>query len=238
MASLADPARILLFDIESTHLKANFGYCICFGYKLLGARETTVLSVTDYKARHQRHPTDDALLMKDVHRILTNDADIIVSFYGKEFDLKFLNTRMIMAGLPPLPPLNAEHIDMYYIARYNLALHSNRLAVVAQVLGCPMEKTALSGPIWMKAMAGDRPSISYIKDHCARDVEVLEYVYQKLKPYIRTHPRVQQTLASCRVCGGQRLQRRGMAIRIGKAQRARIQCQDCGTWSTRDLPKE
>ena len=234
---VSEKARIVLFDIESTHLKANFGYCLCFGYKLLGEKKTHVLAVTDYSS-HKKHPTDDAPLMRAVHTILTEQADIIVTFYGKGFDRKFLNTRMMMAGLRPLPPLNHEHIDLYYIAKYNLALHSNRLAVVAQTLGCPVEKTALSGPIWMKAMAGDRPSIQYIKDHCVRDVEVLEYVYNKLKPYIRTHPRVVQDLQGCRVCGGQRLHRRGMAIRNSKKPRARVQCQDCGAWGYKDLVQE
>ena len=230
-------ARIMFFDIEATHLKANFGYCLCFGYKMLGERKAHVLAITDYKKQHKSDPTNDTKLMRDVHAKLTNDADIICTFYGKEFDRKFLNTRMLLAGLPPLPPLNSEHIDLYFTARGNLALHSNRLAVVADTLGCPMQKTPLSGPIWMKAMAGHIESIEYIKDHCTRDVDVLEFCYGKLRGFVRTHPRVHLADAeACRVCGNlDRFQRRGFSIVKGYKPKQRLQCMECGTWTERKI---
>lgn len=228
---MTDP-RIIIFDIESTHLKANFGYCLCFGYKQLGASKTTVLSIADYP-KHAKDPTNDAALMKDARQVLTDEADIIVSFYGKEFDRKFLNTRMLLAGLAPLPPLRSEHVDLYYTARYNLALHSNRLAVVAETLGCPMKKTPLTGPIWIKAMSGDRRAISYIEEHCARDVDVLEWCYMKLRPFIRQHPPAGQ-YGTCRVCGENSWQRRGRAITTNRTPKVRIQCRECGAWSTRE----
>ena len=125
---------------------------------------------------------------------------------------------------------------MYFTARGNLALHSNRLAVVADTLGCHFQKTALSGPIWIKAMAGDTASIEYIKAHCIRDVEVLEFVYEKLRSYVRQHPRVHlEDAMACRVCGGNRFHRRGYEINKGHRVKARVQCQDCGTWSTRAM---
>ena len=219
--------RIVFFDIESTNLKANFGYCLCFGWKQLGGK-TRVLSVTQYR-QHASDPTNDAPLMRDVHRILTDEADIIVSYYGKEFDRKFLNTRMLLAGLPPLPPLSHEHVDLYYTARGNLALHSNRLAVVAETLGCPVAKTPLSGPIWTRAMAGHKPAIKYIINHCARDVDVLEWCYLKLRPFVRQHPWVVLKGSGCRVCGSAKGQRRGFSAANGVIQQ-RVRCMDCGAW--------
>jgi uncharacterized protein YprB with RNaseH-like and TPR domain len=233
MNNLSDPARVVLFDIESTNLKADFGYCLCFGYKELGAKRTHVLSVTDFK-HHKTDPTNDAPLMRRVHDVLTNHADIIVTYYGKGFDRKFLNTRMLMAGLPPLPPLGYEHVDLYYTAKSNLALHSNRLASVAAALGCPMEKTALDGPTWTRAMAGDPRSIRYIIDHCRRDVDVLEYCYQKLRPYIRQHPHVGPRTA-CRVCGSHEAQSRGYTIVKVGGRQMRKMCKSCGAWRTEKI---
>lgn len=228
MNSLTDPSRIVLFDIESTHLKADFGYCICFGYKYLGEKKTTVLSVLDFP-RHKSDPTNDAPLMRRVHNILTNHADIIVTYYGKGFDRKFLNTRMMMAGLKPLPPLGYEHVDLYFTARANLALHSNRLASVAAALGCPIEKTALDGPTWTRAMAGNRSAIKYIIEHCKRDVDVLEYCYKKLRPYVRQHPHV-AARTSCRSCGSTDAQNRGFTIAKVGGRMIRKQCKRCGAW--------
>lgn len=230
MKNLTDEAKVILFDIEATGLKADFGYCLCFGYKELGSKTTSVISITDFK-NHRKEPTNDAALMKAVHGVL-NEADIIVSYYGKEFDRKFLNTRMLMAGLPPLPPLSHEHVDLYFTARGNLALHSNRLASVAAALGCPFEKTSLDGPTWIKASSGDKGAIEYIKEHCARDVEVLEYCYLKLRPYVRQHPHVGHYQA-CRSCGSFDCQRRGYTIvkSTGKREQ-RLQCLGCGAWRT------
>lgn len=221
-----DRAKVLFFDIESTHLKANFGYCICFGYKYLGEKKAKVLSITQHPGRHV---TDDSVLMQKVHDILTNHADIIVSFYGKEFDRKFLNTRMMYAGLGPLPPLSYEHVDLYYTARANLALHSNRLASVAEAVGCPLKKTELKPTLWVQAMAGDRDARRYIEEHCIRDVDVLEYCYKKLRPYIRTHPPVASRTV-CRQCGSDNALLRGFTIVKSGGRMQRKQCKRCGAW--------
>ena len=228
MNGITDRAKIVLFDIESTNLKADFGYCLCFGYKELGAKRTHVLSITDFR-QHKSDPTNDAPLMRRVHDVLTNHADIIVTYYGKGFDRKFLNTRMIMAGLPPLPPLNHEHVDLYYTAKSNLALHSNRLASVAAALGCPFEKTPLDGPTWTRAMAGDPKSIKYVVEHCRRDVDVLEYCYKALRPYIRTHPHVGERTA-CRVCGSHEAVRRGYTVSKVGGRQLKKMCKGCGAW--------
>ena len=225
--NLTDRAKVLFFDIESTHLKANFGYCICFGYKYLGDKKPRVLSITDHPGT--KGVTDDSKLMVRVHDLLSNHADIIVSYYGKEFDRKFLNTRMMMAGLPPLPPLSYEHVDLYYTARHNLALHSNRLASVAEAVGCPFKKTDLKPMLWVAAMAGDKAARQYIIEHCARDVDVLEYCYKKLRPYIRTHPPVGQRTA-CHSCGSFKAQLRGYTIVKAGGRKQRKQCTKCGAW--------
>lgn len=34
---------IIVFDIETTNLKANFGHILCFGYKELGSKELKFL---------------------------------------------------------------------------------------------------------------------------------------------------------------------------------------------------
>ncbi len=229
MQSLTEPAKIIFFDVECTGLKADFGYALCFGYKELG-KKTKVLSIADYP-KHRTDPTNDSSLMRATHDILTNHADIICTYYGKEFDRKFLNTRMLCAGLPPLPPLNSEHIDLYYTARGNLALHSNRLASVAAALGCPMEKTRLDGPTWVRATAGDRKAIGYIVHHCARDVDILEWCYKKLRPYVRQHPWVGFKQA-CRVCGTTEAQSRGYTVTKFGGRQLRKQCKKCGTWRT------
>jgi len=106
--------RVLLFDIESTDLEASFGHCICIGYKYLGEPRTHVMSIYDFPEVTDPNKEPDLYLMKAFHKLITDEADIIISYYGKGFDIKFLNTRMLLAGLPPMPPFGQSHIDLYF----------------------------------------------------------------------------------------------------------------------------
>jgi len=169
---------------------------LCFGYKLLGGK-TQVPSLADFP-RPSKKEEPDARLLKFVHKVLTEDADIIVSWYGKEYDRKFLNSRMLMVGLPPLPPLNSEHVDLYFTARGNLKLHANRLQSVSEALGCPYSKTPVRADIWRMAMREDPQAMRYIIDHCKRDVDILVWCYMKLRPFVRQHPYVADRRCSSR----------------------------------------
>jgi len=226
-------ANILFYDIESTDLKGDFGNMVAFGYKLLGG-ETTVISLLDTneicaKCRRVDAVTDKSL-MKQAHAILSA-ADMWVTWYGKGFDAKFINTRIMDAHLPPLPDI--PHVDLYFAAKHHLALSSNRLANVQNFLGLPTEKTPITKRAWRQAQAGHVPSIKYIIDHCAKDVDVLEQAYERLKPYVRTHPRVGD-LGGCRTCGSP-VHRRGYALSNTVGRRQRVQCTNgrCGAWETR-----
>lgn len=223
------PARILLFDIEATDLEASFGHVLCFGYKYLGDRRTRVLSLLDYPTR-EKNREPDARLMQRVHEVLMDHADILVSFYGKEYDRKFLNSRMLMAGLPPLPPLSSEHVDLYFTARANLKLHSGRLQAVSESLGCPLTKTPVRADIWRWAARGDKKAMRYVTHHCGLDVDILEWVYLTLRAFVRRHPPVLPDKGACRVCGQCRWESRGWRYRYGQTDR-RLRCLQCGAWT-------
>lgn len=221
-------ARVMLFDIEATSLEASFGHTLCFGYKYLGASTTKVISLADFPAP-KMGDEPDANLLPAVHDLLTNKADIIITYYGKEYDRKFLNTRMLMVGLTPLPPLKTEHIDLYFTAKGNLKLHSHRLQSVSEALGCPMSKTPVRADTWRRAMRGDAKAMAYVIHHCKLDVDILEWCYMKLRPFIRQHPPRNANRNTCRVCDASAWQSKGLRYRYGQIDR-RLQCQQCGAW--------
>lgn len=232
-----EKARILYYDIETTDLDADFGNMLAFGYKWAGDRKAHVISLLDTNKVCQGCGHVDAVsdkkLVKAAHAILTQ-ADMWVTWYGKGFDDKFVNTRVLDAKLKPLPPV--PHVDLYFTAKHRLKLSSNRLASVQDFLQLPTSKTPLTKRIWRKAQAGHVPSIRYIVDHCQKDVMVLEEAYERLKPLIRSHPRVGD-LGTCPTCGSSRLQRRGSYVRRNRELRRqviewRVQCQGCGSWAT------
>jgi uncharacterized protein YprB with RNaseH-like and TPR domain len=218
--------RILFFDIESTSLKASFGYAMCIGYKWLGDKKVTILGVDDYKT-HKKEPWNDKQLLIDFAKVI-NEADIICGWFSKFFDVPFINTRLIKHGQPPIAP--AAHMDLWFTAKKKLKMHSNRLIAVAEFFGVS-DKTPVDAH-WIMAQAGHAPSIKYIKDHCRGDITTLEAVYHKLLPLIE-HPNVNVItgkIDGCPKCGASKLQKRGYTI-AATTKTQRFHCTGCGGWS-------
>lgn len=201
---------------------------MCFGYRYADEDRSRVISVRDVpKPRKAEEP--DAPLMRRVHKLLV-EADALVSWYGKEFDLKFLNSRMLLAGLKPLPPFGHNHVDLYFVCQRNFKLHSGRMQAFAETFGCPVDKTPVRADIWRRANRGDPKALRYVVEHCRRDVDILHWVYQTVRPYVRLHPPVSQDGRACRVCGGTEWLSNGWRFRLGGRHR-RLQCQGCGHWT-------
>ena len=231
--------RILTWDIEATQLNADFGAMLCVGYKWLGEpmKSTTVIGVSDVNGTCKtcatvHRPTDDKALLEEIYPIIAS-ADGWITWFGKGFDERFVNTRLLYHGMKPLPPLGRNHIDGWYTARYKLKLHSNRLASVQSFLGLSDAKTSLYPDAWLKAIYGDPGALNYITHHCYQDVKVLEQAYLKLLPLISVHPN--SNLFSglerpvCPNCGSTHIQYRGTYYAETKSY-PRFQCQACGKW--------
>lgn len=172
--------KILIFDIEATNLAANFGVILCISYKWFGDKTVHTIRIDQFP-RFKSDPTNDVEVVREFEKVF-NEADRVVAHYGKKFDKTFINTRRIIHGLPILP--NTKLIDTWRIAKDHLRLNSNRLETLISALGVKTKKTPLSGPIWVKAMAGDKTAISYVVKHCIADVNALEEVFVKIKPFI------------------------------------------------------
>lgn len=219
--------KILLFDIESTHLKADWATLLCIGWKWYEDDKVNVPSLMDY-TNWKKDVTDDSKLLRDFHATMM-EADMLVGYFSKGFDIKMLQSKFLEIGLPVLP--NIPHVDLFYTVKANMTLTRKSLDNVSRYLGLENEKTHLSGKIWKRAMAGHTEAIGYVIDHCKADVLVLEELYTKLRPMVRTHPRVAE-YGSCNNCGSNKLQRRGYALTTTKGRRVRTQCQQCGAWHT------
>jgi len=221
-------AKILLFDIETTNLKADFGNMLCIGYKWYGKPRVYVPSIMDYEG-WESDVTDDSSLVADFLRVY-EEADMVVSYFGKGFDNKFLNAKLLEYQLGILP--NTPHVDLYFTVKANLALSRKSLQNVGYHLSLSNEKTPVEGKIWRQAQVGKPSAIKYVIKHCRADVLILEEAYTRLRPLVRTHPRV-RGCGPCRSCGSTHVQRRGVALTALLGPRVRVQCQSCGAWESR-----
>lgn len=224
--------KIVAFDIESSNLSGNFGFILCIGYKYVGEGKPTIIKISDFPL-FKKDSTNDREVVKAIYDVLV-DADAWLGHYSTRFDVPFINSRLIYHGLKPLPPMTAStHIDTWRISRNHLKLNSNRLDTIAKFLEVKDQKTALSGPIWIRAMAGHKPSLDYVYKHCYYDVLCLEQVYEKIKSLYPDHFNVNivtREFNNCPRCGKGPLVKRGYYY-AKTTQTARYNCKGCGAWS-------
>jgi DNA polymerase elongation subunit (family B) len=221
-------AKILFWDLETTSLKSDFGFILAAGYKFLGEKKVTVLSIGDFHAGNFR-AREKALIEKFI-KVLSS-ADISVTHNGQRYDHPWINAKCLEHHIPLPPPI--PQVDTLRIARKHLcSVSRKRLDTLSYYLGTSNEKTPVEGRIWVDAAIGNRKALKYIVDHCRADVLVLEEVYLKLRPLLIGHPRV-SGYGPCRHCGSESLQRRGLAYSSVKGPQMRVQCQDCGGWENR-----
>lgn len=217
-------SRVCIWDIESTSLNATFGFVLCVGWKWLGEKKVHIAKTTDFGKNHW---DDKGVVMKAVKEI--SEADMWVTWYGSRFDVPFLNTRLILHGKPPMPPI--AHWDGWRVARNHLKMSSNRLATISEFFGLS-PKTPVRGDAWVKASVGHGPSLKYVVDHCVQDVLTLEQAYLKLRPLTKDHPNLgifNKEMRCCPACQSVHIHKRGTRIARSRAYQ-RYQCDDCGLW--------
>lgn len=226
--------RRIYWDIETTDLNANWGSILCIGYAIDDG-PVNLISITDFKG-WEKAPWDDKKVIQKFLSILEGDEiGVEVTHYGTNFDIKFLQARMLYHRLGVFPKL--DHVDTYYAAKAKLAIKSRSLGAVAEHARIRYKKTPLSADVWRKAGRGDKKSLQYIGRHCIADIRVLRAVYKVLAPMLRMHPAIGD-YEDCHVCGSSKLQRRGYTASTKGGIRARVQCQKCGSWGARAIEKE
>jgi uncharacterized protein YprB with RNaseH-like and TPR domain len=218
--------RILTYDIECTDLNSDWGVLLCVGYKWLGDKDPTVISILDYPGKDF---LDDSNLVKAFHQVISK-ADMVITYFGKGFDEPWMKGKYMLYDVPALA--NVPHIDLFYTAKSNTRLSRKSLDNLVTEFRVG-KKYNVSRRNWRLAKIGDPAGIKEVMKHCFVDVNLTEKLYlTKLRPYVRQHPRIAGWLP-CRHCGSTRLQSRGLALYVTKNSRTRVQCQSCGGWDTR-----
>lgn len=233
--------KIIVWDIETAPMKTysfNFYYntnqdmiiqedsLICFAYKELGKKGTKVISVGGDPDRYKKNPYDDTFVVKELHKVLS-DADAIIHHYGDKFDRKRANDFFIKHGLPPLHEV--VQIDTHKIAKKHFHFKSNKLDYIGEFLGVG-RKIKTSFRLWKDCMEGDLKALKQMEKYNKQDVELLEDVYLKLRPFTPA----KLNLAAfyevdhiCPACGSDKTRKDGFKyMRAGKKQR--YSCRGCG----------
>lgn len=175
-------------DIETSNLNADFGFVLCIVCKSYHGK-TKIFRIDDYPewvdARYNDKPMIDELVKH------LNTFDGVITYFGRWFDIPFLNSELSAYGLPEIRDM--FHIDLHdYVKKY-LKLHNNRLQTVIEYYNTFAEgrkkiesKTHINSIAYRQAVTGDKAGIDKIVDHCKRDVVALEQCYDVLKSKIRS----------------------------------------------------
>jgi uncharacterized protein YprB with RNaseH-like and TPR domain len=219
--------KVLIYDIETSNLAANFGIVFCIGWKWAGVgKKVNMISIRDNKRAFTKDPTNDKHVIQEFSKVI-NQADAIVAHFGDKFDKPYLNTKCLEHGLQPFSAV--PQIDTCKEAWKRLKFNSNRLDAIAKFLKLDVQKTPIDNRSWIKAPGGHIPSIKEIEHHCVMDILVLEQVYLKMRPFMPSHPNLSALHGDrldCSVCGGKMVYDGVYATTQGKRQRNR--CKECG----------
>lgn len=242
--------KILLFDEEnSPNLSWTWGayeqntlgmvqewYMLSFAYKWLGDRTIKAYSLPDFKG-YKKDKTNDKELVTELWKLL-DEAEIVVGHNSDRFDIRKANARFLEHGLAPPSPYKT--VDTLKLARKHFMFNTNKLNDICERLGVGSKLKTGGFGLWLGCMSGDKKSWKQMVKYNKQDVELLEGVYNKLKPWSNNHPNVallDNKTNSCPICGSDKIQRRGYSItKTNKFQR--IQCQSCSGWSRARLPEK
>lgn len=181
--------NFLTLDIETSNLNADFGFVICAIAKEYAKKDIKVFRIDDYKG-YENARYNDKPLVKDLRDYLVG-YDGLITYNGRNFDLPFLRSQLICYGIEPMKDM--FHVDVFYIVKYRLKLHNNKLNTLIHFLNSTRgskkrieEKTYINSLYYRKAITGDRSGINELVTHCKKDVKALEQCYDMLKPEIRS----------------------------------------------------
>jgi len=171
---IAEKAGELVFvDIEASNLKGDYGSALVVSMKPYKKDIITLAAKT---------AGDDRQLVREA-RDLLEGYKLWASFYGKMFDIPFLNTRLVHHGLRPLD--RRHHIDLYWIVRGTMQTSRRSQAHLLEFLDSPMKKLTLSPDVWNLVLRNPQKGFAILKKRCESDVEGLEALYDRVKPLIR-----------------------------------------------------
>lgn len=233
MSAKREQAKILIFDTEIAPIlayvwkryEANVVHVLkeqemlCYAYKWLGGK-TQVVTLRDFTGKREYK------LVKSL-RDLIEQADIIIAHNGDSFDLKITNTRIIYHGLPPIPEIKT--VDTLKLARRHFKFSSNKLGDLGEFLGLGGKVKHEGFDLWLGCMNDNEKSWKTMIRYNKQDVDLLEKVYLKIRPFVKNHPNLniyQKTTYSCPKCGSDKIVKWGFHYLKKKVQQ-RYRCKNC-----------
>jgi DNA polymerase elongation subunit (family B) len=137
---------------------------------------------------------------------LLDECDIVVAHNGDAFDIPKIQSRLLMNNIAPPSPY--RQIDTKNVAKKQFGFSSNKLDSLATYFKFG-NKLDTDFELWKNCMEGDEESLRYMEKYNKEDVVILEKVYLKLRPWIKSHPNLDtysnDETPTCPLCGSEHI---------------------------------
>jgi hypothetical protein len=236
--------KVLIYDIETAPILAHVWglwennvalnqivsdwHVLSWSAKWLGDGPDKVMYMDQ---RNAKNIEDDTHILSGIWELL-NQADIVITQNGKNFDQKKLNARFIIKGFQP--PGSYKHIDTKQIAGKHFGFTSSKLEYMTDKLCVNYKKQKHKKfpghEMWVECIAGNLDAWKEMEKYNKYDVLSLEELYYKLIPWdnsINFNVYHDGTHHECSSCGGKTFIKNGFYYTSsGKFQKYR--CKGCG----------
>jgi hypothetical protein len=207
----------------------NTSYVMCWAAKWLGSDEVMSDALCfdpEYEAGYE----DDRRMIQGIWDLL-DEADFVVAHNGDKFDIKRLNTRFVLAGMPRPSPYKS--IDTLKIVKRCFAFDSNKLEhLLMEFFG--YGKDDVGGmETWIACLKGDPYAWERMISYNESDVTKLEELYLKIRAWDHLHPSAAtnaplRDVPVCTVCGSTDIGPTGRTVSTGVSVFNTHRCNDCG----------
>lgn len=166
-------------------------------------------------------------MIKEIHKLM-DEADVIVTYNGDNFDLKILNQEFMELDLAPPAPYKS--VDLLKTMKSKFRGANNKLNYWLKKLSIGAKVEHRGFQLWIDCMNKDPDAFKEMIDYNIGDVEELEKLYKRVLPWIPNHPNhsVYEQDLVCPQCGGKHYQKRG-PVKLAAGLFQRYQC-TCGKW--------
>lgn len=211
-----------LFDQNVSHDQViESSYIICWSAQWYGEKKIMHEYVQDKHAPRKQ-------MLLSVHHLL-DQADIVVHYNGKKFDIPILNREFFKHQIHPPSPY--KQVDLYKTVKKEMRFESNKMAALTQQLGLASKLAHDGFQMWVGCMDGDRDCLAKMTKYNKQDVHILDLLFPRFLPWLPNYPKMNiDHPEACPRCGAKEsLQARGRTVTTTMTYR-RYQCQSCGGW--------
>lgn len=232
--------KILIFDIETAPMQAfvwkrykenvsleqtiSESFMLCWSAKWLYEEKVMGDCVTPQEAVKE----DDLRVVTSLYNLI-NEADIIVAYNGKNFDIPYMNQRFLVYGFDPYIPVQV--IDPCETAKNVFRFSSNKMDHLATEMGL-QNKIKTDFDLWKGCVTGNKKSLEDMLTYNKQDVVVLEEIYCQMMPWIRNHPNVSNYFENrrwrCTRCGADDYVKLNRFFYTPSGKYELYRCKNCG----------